>query len=256
MFVIELAGIPVAVNNRYSYVRDISQDYMTDKSPELTVALDTWDFEYERACAIAVNPDSVPPLPMLESAGIYRKIADELWQRDAFMFHGAALVLSGKAYLFTARSGVGKTTHIRLWLSRFKEEARVLNGDKPLIRMIDGEVYVSGTPWRGKESYGEPGMYPLAGIAFLERAEQNSAYPISSDEALLPFVTQAYMPKQSAESGVRLLRLFNHILTSTPLIRLKCNMSEDAAEAARCAFSEAEKRKLENKDRDNSRSQK
>ncbi len=231
MFYIEIANIPIGIENRYNEVYEISKDYLTKKPPSFTVFADDDDLAFE-----AAKTDEVSRKEGLESIALYRKIADSIWKYDAFVFHGAVVNYEGKAYLFTAKSGVGKTTHIRLWLRAFGEKAKILNGDKPVIRVIDGQVFISGTPWRGKEQYGEPGLLPLAGIAFLERSSENCAYPETPDNAIKRFATQAYIPKTEPLSGTRMLRLFNKVLTEVPLITLKCNMDIDAAKVAKEAF--------------------
>ncbi len=238
--VIEIAGIPIEVEYRYGVLTYTLKDYLSEKEPLFTVAADDKDLEYE-----ASKSDIALSRGDLESVAVFRKIAEKLVEYDAFVFHGSVINFDGRAYLFTAKSGVGKTTHTRLWLSEFKGRARVLNGDKPVIRVIDSAVYASGTPWRGKEQYGEPGVLPLAGIAFLERAKENEAYPENPDAAITRFATQAHIPKSDAAAGIKMLRLFNKVLMSVPLITLKCNMEPSAAHTAYEAFRLASKDKKE-----------
>ena len=133
----------------------------------------------------------------------------------------------------TARSGVGKTTHLSLWLKEFSD-VHILNGDKPILRCIDGVIYAAGTPWRGKEGYGINEMLPLKGIAFLERAEKNSAERVKPDSAVLPLISQIYVP-HGAGAG-KVLSLANKIVTTVPAFRFKVNMDSEAAHVARKAF--------------------
>ncbi len=233
MFTVKIADIAVGIDNRFSYVEDISRDYLTEDEPSFTLSASDDDVEYERKLS-----EENFPVGVFESTAIYRKMAAKLSEYDAFVFHGAVIEYKNRAYLFTAKSGVGKTTHIRLWQKRFGSDVSVLNGDKPVLRLINGKVFASGTPWRGKEGYGKPGMLPLSGIAFLERGENNEAYPVECDEVILKFATQAYIPK--TEAAGKTLALFDKVLSRVPLITLKCNMNLDAADVARKAFLEAE----------------
>lgn len=232
MFTVKIADIAIGIDNRFSYVEDISRDYLTQDAPEFTLSVSDADIDYERSLS-----EENFPVGVFESTAIYRKMAERLTQYDAFIFHGAVIEYEKRAYLFTAKSGVGKTTHIRLWQKRFSKEVSVLNGDKPVIRIINGEVFAAGTPWRGKEAYGKPGMLQLSGIAFLERSEINEAYPVKCDDVILKFATQAYIPR--TEAAGKTLALFDKILSRVPLIVLKCNMNPDAADVARRAFLEA-----------------
>ena len=145
--------------------------------------------------------------------------------------------MNNKAYIITASSGVGKTTHTRLWLSEFAGEASILNGDKPLVRMIDGKAYACGTPWKGKEGFGVNERARLRGIAFLERAAENSAAEVPADKVVMKLVTQMYMPKSSGMSTLLTMKLADRLIKSVKLVELKCNMDPSAAQVAYEALS-------------------
>ena len=84
--------------------------------------------------------------------------------------HGAAIAFDGAAYLFTAPSGTGKTTHVRLWRQYLGSRVTVVNGDKPFLSLEpDGTVRVWGSPWAGKERWQSPISVPLCGVCLLER---------------------------------------------------------------------------------------
>lgn len=231
MFTVKIADIAIGIENRYSYVYEISKDYLTADTPVFTVSADSSDIEEEKRLSDVSFAE-----PLFEATAIYRKIADNLADYDAFVFHGAVVELDGDAYLFTAKSGVGKTTHVKLWLDLFPGRARILNGDKPVIRLINGKPYVSGTPWRGKEGFGYPGLASLSGIAFLERSKENSADAEKTESALIKFATQAHIPRSNSTRSAKALSLFDKILRSVPLVRLRCNMDISAAEIAYSAF--------------------
>ena len=97
----------------------------------------------------------------------------QLLKFRGILLHSSCVVVDGAAYAFSADSGTGKSTHTALWLKHFGNRAYMLNDDKPAIRLVGDRVYACGTPWSGKYDYSTPGMVPLAGICFLERAEEN-----------------------------------------------------------------------------------
>ena len=172
-----------------------------------------------------------------ESIVAYRKIAERLPEFDAFVFHGSVLSVGDeKAYIITANSGVGKTTHTRLWLSEFQGEAHVLNGDKPIIRIIDGKTYACGTPWQGKENYGCNEILELSGISFLERGEVNRARDITPTEAVTRFMSQIYLPKSNLAALSKTMRLADKVIRGTHLVALECNMNPEAAHVCRAAL--------------------
>ena len=61
-------------------------------------------------------------------------------EHEVFIMHASVIEVDGEGYGFLAHSGTGKTTQTRLWLEHFGPRARVINGDKPLVRVIpDGD---------------------------------------------------------------------------------------------------------------------
>ena len=120
-----------------------------------------------------------------EPLALYRKICAKALERGAFLMHCAVIAYEGRGYAFAAPSGTGKTTHIRLWQAVFGEEnVTIVNGDKPLLRVMDGRIYAYGTPWCGKEGYQTNTRVPLAALCFLERAAE------IGEMATMPLVPQ------------------------------------------------------------------
>lgn len=233
MITVKIAGLAIGIDNRYDYIAEYARDYLTVDEPLFTVKVTDGDIAAERALSEEEYSDAY-----YESIAAYRKIAEILPSYDAFLFHGAVIELENKAYIITANSGVGKTTHLKLWLSRFGKEVEILNGDKPILRFIDEKPYASGTPWRGKEGYGKSGMKEIGGIAFLERGEENAAYKIEPQDAAAKFVSQAYLPKKDSKMLIKTLNLSNKLINSVRLVRLECNMDLEAADVSRKALTE------------------
>ena len=231
MITIKIADINVGVKYRYELTRKFLSDYETGDAADFTVEVTDADLDLEQTFA-----EEPTEREYLECAAVYRKIADKITEYDGAVFHGAVLDIDGGAYIIAARSGVGKTTHIRLWLERFGDKASVLNGDKPIIRVIDGALYVCGTPYNGKEGYGKRANLPLRAIAFLERGENNSYSKITSSDAIVRFMSQIYINGDSPLAVARTLKLANRILTDTPLYEFRCNKDISAAEMAKEAF--------------------
>ena len=230
MFTIKIADLPIAIDNRYDWVFRMARDYLTDEEPVFTVSVSDEEIEAERR---ASNTDY--PSAYYESIVAYRHIAEKMPEYNAFVFHGAIMENADVAYAITANSGVGKTTHVSLWLTEFSD-IKILNGDKPLIRFIDGAPYVYGTPWQGKENYGHNGKKPLSAIVFLRRGEKNTAEKISPADAVMDFMTQIYLPKKSPVTLSKTMSLANKLIGGVKLVRLYCNMDPEAAHVCRAAL--------------------
>ena len=241
MITIKIADLPVGLENRYSFVEKMCQDYLTDETPLFTVTASEEEIDKECEQVRRVNGLSADlPRGYLESIVLYREIAKRLPLYDAFVFHGVALECEGEALLFTAKSGVGKTTHTRLWLASYADEVKILNGDKPILRLIDGVPFVYGSPWQGKENYGYNGKAPLRALAFIHRAPENRAEALTDvGGAILPFLSQTYVP-QHADSVSRVFEITDTVLKTIRLYHLYVNMEREAAEVAHRAMVEGE----------------
>ena len=246
MICIEIAGLKIGIDNKYPNIEKISAEYLTEDAPLFTVSVSEREIEEERKNSEKELTDELKARGAvfsdgyLESVALYRKIAERLPFYDAVVFHGSAVSLDGRAYIFTAKSGVGKTTHTRLWQSRFGDRFGIINGDKPILRFIDGVPYICGTPWRGKENYGKNEIKPLLAIAFLERAKENRAAPMPKDEAVMRLIPSLYLPKTS-EGASLAMNVADRLISSVGLVRVSCNMDAEAAEVSAEALSQAGK---------------
>lgn len=134
--------------------------------------------------AVAQWEISLPKLlDALFSTSVLRKFAALLLENERTLFiHGSVIAYHNVAYLFTAPSGTGKTTHSLLWTKKLKD-AYILNGDKPFVS-TEEKVIAWGSPWCGSERYNRNEGVELKAICFLVRAEKNRIVEISDDEAI------------------------------------------------------------------------
>ena len=163
-------------------------------------------------------------------------MADQLLGRNTLMLHGSTVAVDGKAYLFTADSGTGKSTHTSLWLRAFGDRAYILNDDKPALRLEDGAWYAYGTPWSGKHDISVNTRVPVKGIALLERGAQNEITPAANAEAVSKLLKQVNRPR-AMEYRIKLLELLDQLITKVPVWNLRCNMNPEAAAVAYEAMS-------------------
>ncbi len=223
---ISIAGLVIDVKNRYPYFREFCKGYEVEgKKADFSVEVS--DEVLKKA--VSENPDY--PDDYIESLEIYRIICRKALDYDAMLMHSAAVSVNNEAFLFTAVSGTGKTTHISLWEKKFGDEMTIINGDKPLIRMIDGRFYACGTPWRGKEDFGENIMIPIKAICVLERGKENEIKKIPPAEAISTMLVQTLRTNDLSEME-KMLTLTDKLLKSVPFYRLKCNMNPDAADVS------------------------
>lgn len=222
----KLAGKVIELNSIHSYVHEMCSDYRSDEEPEIFVEITPADLEFEKK-----HTDRLNPAAYLETLAAYRKIAAALLDFNTILFHGSAVGVDGKAYLFTAKSGTGKSTHAANWRSLFGEKAVMINDDKPLIRIHEDSAEIFGTPWDGKHHLSTNTSMPLKAVCILERDETNHIEKIEPREAYAMIMQQSYRPSD-AESIKKTLDLADKLVKVVELYKLGCNMEEESAEVA------------------------
>lgn len=153
----------------------------------------------------------------------------KLLRFNGLMVHASAVELDGKAYLFSGPSGMGKSTHTKLWQQVFGPAAQVFNDDKPALRYIDGKWYAYGTPWCGKDGINQNKKVPLAGICFLKRGESNSIRQLSTVEAIPSVVAQTRRKFKKTELTNLMLQHVERLVTMIPIFELYNKPEPDAA---------------------------
>lgn len=231
-FTISIAGFPIRIEALYESTRHFCRDYLCEQAPVLRVHIEQSDLDRERVKSDREHAlEGLAPVNFsdayLETLAVYRKIAASLLEKDVLLFHGSVMAYEGKAYLFTAVSGTGKTTHCRLWLSQIPG-TYVLNGDKPLLRIEKDRVLACGTPWQGKEHYGRNEILPLEAICLLTRDNVNHIEPLSFHDAFPTLLAQSNRSSEP-EALLHTLGLTERLGKLTRLYRLGCNMEPEAA---------------------------
>jgi hypothetical protein len=152
--------------------------------------------------------------------------AAEMLRFYGFQLHASAVMLNGKAYLFSAPSGTGKSTHTEKWCRLFG--AQIINDDKPVLRRVDGVWTVYGTPWSGKNDLSCPVGVPLGGVAFLARGEVNEIFPMAPMKAV-PAILRECMQFSHKGCANRQLELVDLLLREAPIWQLYCRNDDEAA---------------------------
>ncbi len=222
-----IAGLKVNMKLRYAFTLERARAYFSDtffENPDITVSvseeeINNWIVRYK-------SDEYCDQFEyMLAGSSFYSRLLDF----DGMMLHSSAVVVDNKAYLFSAQSGTGKSTHTELWLKLFGDRAYILNDDKPAIRYIDGKIYAYGTPFSGKHDLSANKGVEVKGIAFIERAKENSIEKIPPAKALPKMLAQT-MRSGEIESMDKVLFVMDKILTGVNIYRLCCNMDVSAAQ--------------------------
>lgn len=227
MSLYEIGGLITDLDCKYPRTIEQAKAYETDKVAEPDITIHLSDEYYKDFTESYPEIDEETREYICTGAEFY----GALISFGGFFLHSSAVMMDGKAYLFSAPSGTGKSTHTSLWLERFAGRAQILNDDKPAIRVIDDEIRVFGTPWSGKSDSSVNTDVALAGICFLERDTVNRIEEISKEEGIKEVLNQTIRPSDRAQM-LQLLDTLDIVISRTPIYRMGCNISLEAAEVA------------------------
>lgn len=230
-FIIEIADVKIKIIHKYSHIHNLCKDYLTD-SVNFDFTIESNDEDINREMQLSGNQFGKE---VCEATCIHREITKNMVKYGVILIHSAVVVVDDYAYVFMAKSGVGKSTHINMWLKYFGEKAIVLNGDKPMFafRTIDNEekLVAFGTPWRGKEGLGCNIRKPVKAIYLLERGEVNRVVKASQSEVISKIFHQVLLPTEKNELDI-FMKILNKIICQVPFFKLNCTISEEAAKTA------------------------
>jgi len=232
-FTIRIAGRVVSVTALFASTREYCNAYLCEAEPDFSVLLTPQDIAFEQSVTdLERTVESLPVISMddalLERTALQRKIAEKLFEYDTLLFHGSVISVDGEAYLFTAKSGTGKSTHTRLWRKVLGDRAVMVNDDKPFLVAKEDAILACGSPWNGKHGLGNNLVVPLKAICILERGEQNKIHRISANEALPMLLQQSNRPRMPMLLS-KYMELLEKIADKIAFYRLECNISLDAA---------------------------
>ena len=195
----EIAGLATHVEPMFITTKEYCRPYLTKRTPEFFIQVTKEDLERQQAVLDREADEEGLRRrkfadPFLERTVIQEKISEKLLERDTLLLHGSTVAVDGKAYLFTAPCGTGKSTHTRLWQEAFGQRAVMVNDDKAFLQLRPEGVWAYGSPWTGKHGIGTNISVPLVGICFLQRGAENIIQKASPEKWLPELIHQCFLP--------------------------------------------------------------
>lgn len=228
MDIYKIADLHIGIINHCDFTKEYLKDYLCDSDDaDFTVTVNDEMIAKEKELSVEEVPE-----PYYEITAILRSICyTVLYEHNGFFLHCSCLEYDGGAYIFTAKSGTGKSTHARLWRQVFGDKVTMINDDKPIIRLIDDTFYIYGTPWNGKHSISNNIKAPIKAIFYLSQAKGNKSTRLSSVDAVGKLISQTIIPDDK-DALIHLLDMLERLTCTTPMFLLECNISEEAVHTA------------------------
>ena len=226
-----ICGLNVECDFRFPTMNSRAERYLCGGGvPAITIPFSQQNIDRLRAAQPHLSGDECEIIQTAES------FYYSLLRFGGFMLHSSAVVVDGEAYLFSAPSGTGKSTHTALWLELFGGRAQILNDDKPAVMVSGGSVSACGTPWSGKSDLNLNLRVPLRGICVLERSAENFIEPLPLEKSVYALLNQTLRPSDGERMNC-LLELIDEVTARIPVWRMGCNISTEAAKMAYEAMS-------------------
>ena len=222
-FKIKIANKVLDINAFNETTKKYCRNFLSEEKEDYVITMTEEDLKNESSNSIDgkvyVNE---------EISALYRKIANLFVEDGILVFHGSSFKVNNCGFIVTARSGVGKSTHVKLLKELLNDELVYINDDKPLLEVKD-DITIFSNPWNGKERRGNNTSAPLKAILFLRRSEKpNFKKIINKEEIYIKLMSQTYLPKEKSKRE-KALKLVDQILKVTDFYEINVNMGEESA---------------------------
>ena len=221
-----IAGITIEMNPKYERTTKQAKPYLIDTLVEPAFKL---ELSIDKINELKKNYDYLT-LEDIEYIFLGQLFYKYILQHDGILLHSSCVVKDNKAYLFSAPSGTGKSTHTTLWLEEFSD-AYILNDDKPAIIYKDNTLYAAGTPFSGKHDISRNLLVPIGGICFLERSETNWIKEIDKKQAIFEILNQTERVPYEEDMNL-ILNHISNIVNNITIHKMGCNISKEAVYTA------------------------
>lgn len=181
----------------------------------------TWDTAY-----MTYHQDVWDPQYLITGALGEILFRNNLILHQGIVIHASAIDWNGQGIIFSAPSETGKSTQAKLWKDLMG--AKILNGDRPALRIVNSIAKVYGTPWSGSSNEFINASVPLSAIVMLEQAPQNSIKKLSPLEAISKLMPRVFLPYHNKDMLQLAITNVEAIITSVPIFLLKCKPDKES----------------------------
>ncbi len=145
--------------------------------------------------------------------------------QNAFFIHSSYISVNGKAVLFSAPCGTGKSTQAALW-EKYRD-AEIINGDKAGI-LVENGVHACGVPFCGTSGICKNKTFPLGAIVLLSQSKTNTVTRLGGAEALQGIMKNIYLDFTVPCERLKCTDLLIELLSEVPVYHLGCTPDEEA----------------------------
>lgn len=156
--------------------------------------------------------------------------------KQTLLIHASLVRNNNFGYAFIAKSGTGKSTQVSMWL-RHIAGSDLMNDDNPIIRCIDNEFWIFGSPWSGKTPCYRNIKARLGAITRIDRATTNSVDKLPPIQAFASLLPSCSSMKWDSDIYNAICDTITKIVETTGIYTLHCLPNKEAAEVCYKAIS-------------------
>lgn len=221
-FKIKIADVVILTKVNYPDTKEFFASFLSDEKVDEEICIEVSDIiKYHE-----LSPDFTEE--MCERAALKYKVDRIAVEYGAFPFHASALSYKGEGYVFTALSGVGKSTHARIWRDTYGKDVIMINDDRPYLKVVGDSVYAYSHPQSGKHNIYTNSSCQVKVIGKIIRDERNYVKRISKSD-IFPFLVQQTFTMDEPGITSKIIELIKKVLDRVFLYEIHCNMNLDAA---------------------------
>ena len=148
------------------------------------------------------------------------------------MVHSCGVIDGDSGIVFAGYGSAGKSTTSRLWNNL--DGVKVLNDDHNILRKINGQFRVFGTPWHGQGGIARPDDAPIKKIFILKHAPDNRAELLPPARAAAELLVRTFAPLWNASAMAFTLQFLDELCHAVPCYELGFVPDQSVVEYVRC----------------------
>lgn len=147
-------------------------------------------------------------------------LPEQIIHYQGIFIHASFVVWNGQAILFCGRKQIGKSTQANLWCK--ENNAMIANGDRAILRILNGKWHACGSPYCGTSNICENVNVPVRGIVILEQGTENIVQEAGVREAMISLLKNCSYNTWDREQMETVLNLMGQISRDVPFVKLSC----------------------------------
>jgi len=202
--------------------------YRDPTFPESAAKVCTFSYPLKRA-DLYVSEDAPAWSGIITGPTMELLFISYLAQGKGLIVHGCGIDFSGNGLLFVGDSGAGKSTLAKLW-NRYSNSDCILSDDRIIVRYVDDDFWIHGTPWHGDATFASPQKTQLKKVFFLQHGDANSFSDVSKLRAVSDLTKSSFLPHWDPGGMTFSLSVLEELVNTIPCQQLMFRPDKNAVD--------------------------